>query len=195
MVKKNKDVSAKAPAVAGKSRLAELYATKLRQDLKKQLAFTNIMEVPCLQKIVINIGVKEAVSDSKALQVASDVLTAISGQMPVKTVARQSIAGFKIRSGMKIGTCVTLRKEKMYAFLDRLINTALPKVRDFQGIPNRLDGRGNYNLGISEWIIFPEAEAIAGDKVYGLNISIQTTAKNDEHAHALLKSFGMPFKK
>jgi len=178
-----------------KLRLAELYTKTLRSDLQKKLNLKNIMEVPHLEKIVLNIGVKEAVSDSKALQATCDVLAAIAGQLPVKTLARKSIAGFKIRAGMKIGACVTLRRDSMYAFLDKLINVSLPKVRDFQGVNTRLDGRGNYNMGIKEWTIFPETEAIAGERMYGLNISFHTSTKNDAHAFELLKSFGIPFKK
>jgi large subunit ribosomal protein L5 len=178
-----------------RARLEEVYVTKIRPSLKQNLKLENIMQVPKVSKIVINVGAKEAVADSKVLQTVVGVTRAISGQEPVKTEARKSIAGFKIREGMQIGAMVTLRGKPMYEFLDKLINLALPKVRDFQGVPTRFDGRGGYNLGIKEWNIFPEAEAAgASDKLHGMNITIQTTATQDEHAFELLKSFGMPFR-
>lgn len=177
-----------------KARLHEEYVSKLRSELQKELQLSNVMEVPKLEKVVLNIGVKEAVADSRVLQTVMQMIGNISGQTPVKTLAKKSIAGFKIREGMPIGVRVTLRKKKAYEFLDKLINLALPKVRDFQGVPTKLDGRGSYNLGIKEWNIFPEADTTA-EKVFGLNITIQTSAKTDEHGFALLKSFGMPFKK
>jgi large subunit ribosomal protein L5 len=177
-----------------KSRLEELYRTKIRQELKKTLKLDNIMEAPGLSKIVLNVGVKDAISDSKILQSVETALTKIVGQKPVRTVARKSIAGFKLREGMPIGVMVTLRGQRMYEFLDKLINLALPEVKDFQGVPRKLDGRGSYNLGIKEWTIFPEIEYNVGDKVYGVNVTIQTTAKNDERARALLEAFGMPFR-
>lgn len=176
--------------------LQERYKSAVAPRLKESLGLENVMQIPRLSKVVINIGVKEAVGDSKVLQSVAKVVEAIAGQTPLKTQARKSIAGFKIREGMGIGVCVTLRGLRMYAFLDKLLNMALPKVRDFQGVPTKLDGRGNYNLGIKEWNIFPEVEAVgAGDKPYGLNITIQTTAKNDAHGFALLKELGMPFHK
>jgi len=178
-----------------KARLEELYNTKIREQLKKDLKLKNIMEVPKVSKVVINVGVKDAVKDSKVLKNVIDIVTKITGQSPVRTLAKKSIAGFKLREGMPIGVMVTLRSKMMYEFLDRLINVSLPEVRDFQGIGRKLDGRGNYNLGIKEWTIFPEVEYTVGDKIYGLNVTIQTTAKSDEHALALLKLFGMPFKK
>ena len=177
-----------------KARLNELYTTKLRAELQTTLSLNNGMQVPKLSKIVVNVGVKEAVTDSRILQHVAKVITTITGQKPVQTQARKSIAGFKIREGMPLGVMVTLRKKKMYEFLDRLINIALPNVRDFRGVSPKLDRRGNYNLGIKEWSVFPEANFVAGDKVYGLNITICTTADNDEHASALLKSFNMPFR-
>jgi large subunit ribosomal protein L5 len=188
---KNKHQHQNAP----KSRLHELYVTQLRPQLKESLQLGNIMEVPKVTKVVINVGAKEAVADSRALQVIEQGIVAIAGQASVRTKARKSIAGFKIREGMALGVMVTLRQRKMYEFLDKLINLALPKVRDFQGVSIRFDGRGNYNLGIKEWSIFPESDLIPGDKLYGMNITIQTTAKNDQHAFELLKSFGMPFRK
>ncbi|HBL98454.1 TPA: 50S ribosomal protein L5 [Candidatus Dependentiae bacterium] len=181
---------------ASANRLKAFYETTARPNLQKTLGLENIMQVPKISKIVINMGVKEAVSDSKELQVVAKVLEAIAGQAPVKTAAKKSIAGFKIREGMNIGVCVTLRGPRMYTFLDKLISLSLPKVRDFQGIPSKLDGRGNYNLGIKEWNIFPEAESAgAGEKMHGLNITICTTAQSDEHGLALLKELGMPFTK
>ncbi|MCL4229567.1 50S ribosomal protein L5 [Candidatus Dependentiae bacterium] len=178
-----------------RARLEELYHTTIRSQLLSDLELNNIMEVPKISKIVLNVGSKDAVADSKVLQIAADVLAKISGQAPVRTLAKKSIAGFKLREGVAIGTMVTLRGRKMYEFLDRLINLALPRVRDFQGVSTKFDGRGNYNLGIKEWIIFPEIEYSVGDKVYGLNITIQTSAKSDKHGFELLKKFGMPFRK
>ncbi|MFA6066187.1 MAG: 50S ribosomal protein L5 [Candidatus Babeliaceae bacterium] len=176
--------------------LENLYTSKFKPALKEHLKLSNIMEVPKLSKIVLNVGVKEAVADSKALAQVIKVLTDISGQVAVKTAARKSIAGFKIREGMNIGAMVTLRGKKMYEFLYKLINLGLPKVRDFQGTPVKLDGRGNYNLGIKEWNIFPEAESTGvAEKSYGLNITFHTTALNDVHGFELLKTFGMPFRK
>lgn len=178
-----------------KARLEELYDKEIRLQLQKDLGLGNIMEVPKISKIVVNVGVKEAVKDSKVLKDVVDVVSRITGQLPVKTLAKKSIAGFKLREGMPIGVCVTLRRRMMYEFLDRLINISLPEVRDFQGVSNKFDGRGNYNLGIKEWTIFPEIEYSVGDKVCGLNITIQTSAGNDKQALELLKKFGMPFKK
>ncbi|EKE05173.1 MAG: 50S ribosomal protein L5 [uncultured bacterium] len=178
-----------------RARLEELYNAEIRSQLQKDLGLKNIMEVPKVSKIVVNVGVKDAVKDSKVLKDVVDVISRITGQLPIKTEAKKSIAGFKLREGMPIGVCVTLRKQMMYEFLDRLINIALPEVRDFQGVGNKFDGRGNYNLGIKEWSIFPEVDFSVGDKICGLNITIQTSAKNDAHGHELLKKFGMPFKK
>jgi len=164
--------------------------------LREQLDVHNVMQTPRIEKVVINVGVKDATTDSRNLQIAHNVLEAISGQKPVRTQARRSIAGFKIREGMPIGVRVTLRSERMYIFLEKLINLALPKVRDFHGVSPKLDGQGNYNLGIKEWNIFPEAEkAGANEKSHGLNITIHTNTESDEHAYALLDSLGMPFKK
>ena len=172
------------------------YRTSICPKLKESLGLKNVMQIPKISKIVLNVGSKEAVSDSKVLKVIIKVLRAVTAQAPVKTFARTSIAGFKIREGMSIGVRVTLRGLRMYIFLDKLINLSLPKTRDFQGVSEKLDGRGNYNIGIKDWNIFPEAEAAgAYDKTSGLNITIQTTAKNDDHGRALLREFGMPFKK
>lgn len=176
-----------------KPRLQKLYFDEIRPELMKSLGFKNIMQVPQIKKIVINIGVKEAVEDSKALQAVMDGVTKIAGQKPIKTVAKKSIAGFKIREGMPLGVKVTLRKEIMYEFLDKLINLSLPAVRDFQGLKTRLDGRGNYNIGIKEWNIFPEIEFGVYDKIYGLNLTIHTDANADHEAFELLKKFKMPF--
>lgn len=178
-----------------KARLHELYEAKIKSELRSALKLDNVMEVPRLKKIVINVGVKEAVGDSKAIQAVMDVVGHIAGQRPVKTLAKKSIASFKIREDMALGVMVTLRKRHMYEFLDRLISLALPMVRDFQGVPDKFDGRGNYNLGIRDWIVFPEVEYDITDKTSGMNITICTTACTDEHARALLKGFGMPFKK
>jgi len=178
-----------------KSRLQKQYEDKMRPALKEKLNLKNVMEVPKLEKIVINVGVKEAVNDSRALQRASAILEQVTGQKPVQTKARKSIASFKIREGMPIGVMVTLRKKAMYDFLDKFINLALPKVRDFQGVPVKFDRRGNYNLGVKEWTIFPETEHLTGEKVSGMNITIKTSATNDTAARALLEELGMPFRK
>lgn len=177
-----------------KARLEKEYVEKIRPGLQKSLGVKNVMEVPRIEKIVLNIGVKEAVADSRVLNTVMQMFDNIAGQKSVRTLARKSIAGFKIREGMPIGVRVTLRRKRMYAFLDKLINLALPKVRDFQGVPTKFDGRGNYNLGIKEWTIFPEADTTA-EKVFGLNVTIHTSALQDAHAFELLKSFGMPFKR
>ncbi len=178
-----------------KTRLAKKYTDEIRPQLQEQLQMDNVMMVPELQKIVLNVGVKEAVSDSKAVQESVDILAKISGQRPVKRLARKSIAGFKLREGMAIGAMVTLRGAMMYEFLDRLITLALPKVRDFQGLPLKLDGRGSYNIGIKDWTVFPEVDFDLGKKTHGMNITIQTSAKTDEHGLALLKAFNIPFRK
>lgn len=178
-----------------KARLKKIYKEEIAPNLQAEFGFKNVMQIPKLSKIVLNVGVKDAVADSRVLQEISDALTAISGQRSVRTKARKSIAAFKLRKDMPIGVKVTLRSDKMYEFFDRLINASLPKTRDFQGVPLNLDGRGNYNLGIKEWSIFPEMERASAAKVYGLNITIETTATNDEHARALLRKFGMPFRK
>jgi len=178
-----------------KSRLEELYKTRLRTELVKELGLKNVMQAPAISKIVLNIGVKDAVSDSKALNQVKEILEKISGQAVSKRNARISIAGFKLRQGMPIGVMVTLRKDKMYHFLDKLINIVLPSVRDFQGVTTNFDGHGNYNLGIKDWMVFPEVDFDKVDKVRGLNITIQTTALSDQHGLDLLKKFNMPFQK
>ena len=179
-----------------KARLQEKYQTSIRPELQKQLGLENIMQVPKLNKIVLNIGLgRDVLTNSKCMGVVIDILKKIAGQQPVRTLARKSIAGFKIREGMPLGTKVTLRGQHMYEFLDRLISVALPAVRDFQGVKSNFDQNGNYNLGIKEWNIFPEVSYDASDKIYGLNITIDTSARTSEHAYELLKSFGMPFEK
>lgn len=178
------------------ARLKELYDSKIRSELQKKLGLKNVMEVPKISKIVLNVGVgKDAISDSKMLPLVVESLEKISGQAAVRTLAKKSIAGFKLREGMPIGAKVTLRKKNMYDFLDKLINLALPKTRDFHGVPTAFDGRGNYNLGLKEISIFPEVEYNINQKMYGLNVTICTSAKTNEHGVELLKQFGMPFRK
>lgn len=177
------------------ARLDELYKTKVRSELQKKLGLKNIMEVPKITKIVINVGVKDAISDSKVLPLVIAAVERIAGQAAVRTLAKKSIAGFKLRAGMPIGVKVTLRQKNMYNFLDKLINLSLPKTRDFQGVGTGFDGRGNYNLGLKEATIFPEVEYDINQKLHGLNVTICTTARSDEHGRELLKEFGMPFRK
>ena len=176
------------------SRLKEIYKEKICKELLTELDYKNIMEVPKLSKIVLNVGVKEAVADSKVLGGIKELISAVAGQASVITKAKKSIAGFKVRTGMPLGVMVTLRGDNMYNFLDKLINISLPRVRDFQGVNTKFDGRGNYNLGIKDWLIFPEIDYEKVDKIRGINITIETTAKNDKEALALLKNFGMPFR-
>lgn len=178
-----------------KSRLQDLYKNQLRAQLQQELSLKNVMQVPEITKIVINIGAKDAVADSKVLTEIKDVISQIAGQAAVKTVAKKSIASFKLREGMSIGVMVTLRGVRMYHFLDKLINVVLPAVRDFQGVKSKLDGRGGYNLGIKDWMVFPEVDYDKVGKSRGLNITIQTSTSSDDHAFALLKKFGMPFQK
>lgn len=178
------------------SRLKEMYKDEIVDAMIKKFGYKNIMEVPKLDKIVINMGVGEAKDNAKALESAVKDMETITGQKAVLTRAKNSIANFKIREGMPIGCKVTLRGEKMYDFADRLINLALPRVRDFRGVnPNAFDGRGNYALGIKEQIIFPEIDMDKNPRVHGMEITFVTTAKSDEEAYALLKEFGLPFKK
>ena len=178
-----------------KARLEELYINTLRPGLKKELGLSNIMQVPKISKIVVNMGVKDAVTDSKVLTGIKETIEAITGQAAVKTYAKKSVAGFKVREGMPIGVMVTLRKKAMYEFLDRLINLSLPRIRDFQGVSTKLDGRGNYNLGIRDWMVFPEVDYDKVEKSRGFNITIETTSSDDEAVFALLKSFNMPFRR
>jgi large subunit ribosomal protein L5 len=185
----------KAQAAAGETRLAAHYKATVRAALVEQFGYKNPMEVPKLEKIVINMGVGEAAGDQKKLDAAFADMALISGQKPVRTRARKAIAGFKIREGQAIGCKVTLRKARMYEFLDRLVTIALPRVRDFRGIPgNRgFDGRGNYTFGLKEQIVFPEIVYDKVDTVRGMDITFVTTAKNDKEAKALLKGFDLPF--
>jgi large subunit ribosomal protein L5 len=178
------------------ARLKEMYNNEIVDAMTKKFGYQNIMQVPKLEKIVVNMGVGEAKENSKILDSAIADLEKITGQKAVTTKAKNSVANFKIREGMPIGCKVTLRGEKMYEFLDRLVNLALPRVRDFRGVnPNAFDGRGNYALGIKEQLIFPEIEYDKVDKVRGMDIIVVTTAETDEEARELLAQFGMPFKK
>src|SRR5919205_1545499 len=177
------------------ARLQQVYREKIVPDLVKKFGYKSIMEVPRLSKITLNMGVSEAVSDKKVMDHAVGDLTKIAGQKPVVTKSKKAIAGFKIRDGVPIGTMVTLRGVRMYEFLDRFVTIALPRVRDFRGISGRsFDGRGNYNVGVKEQIIFPEIEYDKIDAIRGLNISITTTAKTDDECKALLSGFRFPFK-
>ena len=178
------------------SRLKETYLNEIVPAMEKKFGYTNTMQVPKLSKIVVNMGVGEAKDNAKLLESAMKDMEIITGQKPVMTTAKKSIANFKIREGMKIGCKVTLRGDRMYEFLDRLVNLALPRVRDFRGVnPNAFDGRGNYALGIREQLIFPEIEYDKIDKTRGMDIIIVTTAKTDEEARELLTLFNMPFAK
>ena len=177
------------------ARLAEKYESEIRGQLKQKFNLKNIFEVPKLAKIVVNMGVGEAVSDSKVINKAIEDLSLITGQKPVITKAKKSIAGFKLRKGVNIGCKVTLRKKRMFEFLDRLIFIALPRVRDFKGLSKKsFDGNGNYSIGIKEQIIFPEIDYDKIDKIRGMDITITTTTTNQEHAFELLKGFNLPFK-
>lgn len=177
------------------ARLREKYQKEIAPALSKEFAITNPMAIPKLEKIVVNMGLGEASANSKILDVATEELKSVTGQKPVITKAKKSIAAFKLRQGMQIGTMVTLRGARMYEFLDRLISVALPRVRDFRGISAKaFDGRGNYTLGIREQLIFPEIDFNKVDKTRGMNISIVTTARNDDEARSLLKALGMPFR-
>ena len=176
------------------SRLKEQYESEIKDALMKKFGYKNVMQVPKLSKIVVNMGVGEAKENAKILEAAMGDMQIITGQKPVVTKAKNSIANFKIREGMPIGCKVTLRGERMYDFLDRLVNLALPRVRDFRGVnPDAFDGRGNYALGIKEQLIFPEIEYDKVDKIRGMDVIIVTTAKTDEEARELLTQFGMPF--
>lgn len=208
MVKETKVKAEKAPKAAAKKapaakkegvympRLQEVYEKTVRAELQKQFNYKNEMQIPKLDKIVINMGVGESVADSKTMQAAVNDLTLIAGQKPVVTRSKKAIAGFKLRENMPIGCKVTLRKQRMYEFLDRLINTALPRVRDFRGVPHKsFDGRGNYALGLKEQIVFPEINYDKIDQIRGMDIIICSTAKNDAEAKSLLSALNMPFVK
>ncbi|MFA6063299.1 MAG: 50S ribosomal protein L5 [Gallionellales bacterium RIFOXYB12_FULL_54_9] len=178
------------------ARLYEFYKDKVAADLMVQFGYKSVMEVPRIEKITLNMGVGEAVADKKVMEFAVADMQKIAGQKPVVTLSKKSIAGFKIREGYPVGCKVTLRKERMYDFLDRLITIAIPRIRDFRGISGKsFDGRGNYNMGIKEQIIFPEIEYEKVDALRGMNITITTSAKTDEEAKALLLAFKLPLKK
>ena len=178
------------------NRLQKIYSSEVVPALKKQLGKKNVMEVPRLEKIVISVCTSDAVQNPKILNGVVDEITAITGQKAVTTRAKKAISNFKLRAGLAIGVRVTLRKERMWAFLDRLNNLALPRVRDFRGLPNKgFDGRGNYNMGLKEQIVFPEINYDRVEKVRGMNITICTSAKNDAEGKALLEALGMPFRK
>jgi large subunit ribosomal protein L5 len=177
------------------TRLEEHYKTKVIPGLKEQFAITNPMQVPRIKKIVINMGVGDVVQNSKAIQFAEYVLTNIAGQKPSVRRSKKSIAAFKLREGLPIGCMVTLRNKRMYEFLDRFISVALPRTRDFRGVPKRLDGMGNYNVGIEDSTIFPEVNIDKMDKTRGMDITIVTSAENDDQGRALLTLLGMPFRK
>ncbi|MCK4301695.1 MAG: 50S ribosomal protein L5 [candidate division Zixibacteria bacterium] len=178
------------------ARLKDKYTNEIVPKLMKENKYTSIMEVPQMSKITINIGVGEATENAKALEAAIDDLTKITGRKPHVTKARKSISNFKLRQGMAIGCAVTLRREAMYEFFDRLVSVAMPRIRDFRGInPKSFDGRGNFNLGVHEQLIFPEIDYDKVDKVRGMSISVTTTAGSDEEARRLLTELGMPFRK
>mgnify|MGYP002509991593 FL=1 len=178
------------------SRFKEKFQKEITPALMSKFEYTSVMQVPKIEKITINMGVGDAVQNAKVLDAAVEELTIISGQKPVVTRAKKSIAGFRLREGMPIGAKVTLRGERMYEFLDKLVSIALPRVRDFHGVSKRaFDGRGNYTLGVKEQLIFPEIDYDKVSKIRGMDINIVTTANSDEEAHELLKQFGMPFQK
>ena len=177
------------------SRLLDIYNTHIKQDLKSKLGFKNIYEVPKLKKIILNMGIGEGKDDSKLIDKALEDLSLISGQKAIKTNSKKAISGFKIREGMPLGVKVTLRNKMMYEFLDRLVNIAIPRIRDFRGLNSKsFDGNGNFSMGIKEHVIFPEINFDKVDKIRGMDITICTSAKNNNEAIELLKSFNMPFK-
>ncbi|MDR3392505.1 MAG: 50S ribosomal protein L5 [Sulfuriferula sp.] len=177
------------------ARLQEFYKSTVLPDMIKQFGYKSVMEVPCIEKITLNMGVGEAVADKKVMEHAVGDMQKIAGQKPVVTKSRKSIAGFKIRDDYPVGCMVTLRREQMYEFLDRLVTVAIPRIRDFRGLSGKsFDGRGNYNMGVREQIIFPEIEYDKIDALRGMNITITTTAKTDAEARALLAAFKFPFK-
>ena len=178
------------------ARLQALYKEKIVADLTEKFSYKSPMEVPRILKITLNMGLSEAIADKKIIEHAVGDLTKIAGQKPVVTKARRSVAGFKIRQGWPIGAKVTLRNQNMYEFLDRLVNVAIPRIRDFRGLnPKAFDGRGNYSMGLKEQIVFPEIDFDSIDKIRGLDITITTDAANDEHAKALLEAFNFPLRK
>jgi len=178
------------------AKLHDFYKDTVVSELQKQFNYSSVMQVPRIEKITLNMGVGEAIADKKVLDHATNDLTAISGQKPMITKARKSVAGFKIREGYPIGAKVTLRGERMWEFLERLISISVPRIRDFRGLnPKSFDGRGNYSMGVREQIIFPEIDYDKIDKIRGMDITITTTAKSNEEGHALLTAFNFPFKK
>ena len=178
------------------AKLHDFYKDTVVAELQKKFEYKSVMQVPRIEKITLNMGVGEAISDKKVLENATNDLTAISGQKPVVTKARKSVAGFKIREGYPIGAKVTLRGERMWEFLERLISISVPRIRDFRGLnPKSFDGRGNYSMGVKEQIIFPEIDYDKIDKIRGMDITITTTAQSNEEGHALLTAFNFPFKK
>jgi large subunit ribosomal protein L5 len=182
-------------AVAPKPRLQERYEQEVMPALQKEFTYDNVMRTPALHKVVINIGMGEAIQNPKTMEAAERDLTTITGQHPVQTKAKRSVAAFKLREGMKIGVMVTLRGRRMYDFMDKLMNVALPRLRDFQGVsPDSFDGRGNYTLGLKEQLVFPEVEYDSIDKVRGMEVTIVTTAGTDEEGRRLLQMLGMPFR-
>lgn len=188
--------AAAAKSEKSKPRLQQVYEKEIVPALVEKYGYKNVMEIPRLEKIVINMGVGEAVADSKQMQAAAEEMTLIAGQKPVITRAKKAEATFKLRAGLQIGCRVTLRKRRMYEFLDRFVNVAMPRIRDFRGInPKSFDGRGNYNMGLKEQLIFPEINYDKVANIRGMDITIVTSAKNNEEAHALLEGFNMPFRK
>jgi len=178
------------------ARLQQIYRDRIVGELQKKLGFASVMAVPRLTKITLNMGVGEALADKKVMEFATRDMTAISGQKPLVTLARKSIAGFKVREGGPIGCKVTLRSDRMYEFLDRLVNISIPRIRDFRGLnPKSFDGRGNYSMGVKEQIIFPEIDYDKIDTLRGLDITLTTTARTDEEGRALLEAFNFPFKR
>ena len=178
------------------ARLLKKYRNEMQGKIKEKLGLSNLMEVPRIDKVTLNMGVGEAVTDKKVLEKAMEDLELISGQKPIKTVAKGSVAGFKIREGYPIGCKVTLRRERMYEFIDRLVNIAIPRIRDFRGLDKKsFDGQGNYSIGVSEQIIFPEVDYDQIDAIRGLDVTITTTARNASEGRVLLEEFNFPFKK
>ncbi len=180
--------------MANTASLKKEYAERIAPALMKQFNYSSSMQIPVLKKIVINQGLGMATADKKIIEVAVNEITAITGQKAVATVSKKDVANFKLRKKMPIGVMVTLRRERMYEFLEKLVRVALPRIRDFKGIESKFDGRGNYTLGIEEQIIFPEINIDTIDRILGMNITFVTTAKTDEEGYALLKAFGLPFK-
>ena len=194
-IKTTTESTADGETVQYRPRLKALYKDVLRDELQSQLSIGNVMDVPRLSKIVVNVGVGEAVGDSKVIEKAMNDLAIITGQKPQLRRARKSIAVFKLREGMPIGARVTLRNERMWDFLDRLLTLAIPRIRDFRGLPDKFDGGGNYTVGITEQLIFPEVDYDSIDAIRGMDITFVTTATDDEHGRALLEAFGFPFRR